>query len=295
MYNAPLYPGIEDMLKSLSEAGVILYVVTSKPTFFAQRIVEHFGILPYFEKVIGPELGNIDYSKEELVKLALDDLRSDPKDCIMVGDRHFDIEGARANNIDSIGVLYGYGSEDELKEAGATFIARDAAEVRDLICVKEIWDAYDADHNVIEGVRLIRGEESKIPKGTYHLVCDILLRHKDGSYLLMQRDPRKTCPLMWEATAGGSALKGETPLMCAMRELKEETGISTGKMTEVRRSLDDGRHCLYVGFCCETDQDKESVTLQEGETVSFKWVSAEEILKMTKDELCTVRMRPFIR
>ena len=55
----------------------------------------------------------------------------------------------------------------------------------------EIWDAYDSDYNIIDGMTLIRGEESSIPDGVYHLVCHVLVKHTDGTFLLMQRDPRK--------------------------------------------------------------------------------------------------------
>ena len=79
----------------------------------------------------------------------------------------------------------------------------------------EMWDAYDKDFRQVPGVTLVRGE--KIPAGLYHLVCDVLVRHADGSYLLMQRDRRKSYGGMWEATAGGSALRGETPAACAAR------------------------------------------------------------------------------
>lgn len=138
MYNAPLYEGIEEMLRELHENGTKLYVVTSKPTFFAQRIVEHFDILKYFVKVIGPELKDINYTKEELIRQAMCDISPEDPDavrsfCIMVGDRLYDIEGAVKNQIDSIGVLYGYGSEKELVDAGASFIARDAKEVGAII------------------------------------------------------------------------------------------------------------------------------------------------------------------
>lgn len=70
----------------------------------------------------------------------------------------------------------------------------------------EIWDAYDRNLEKIEGMTLIRGE--KIPEGVYHLVCDVIVRHTDGEYLLMQRDSRKHYGGMWKATAGGSALQG---------------------------------------------------------------------------------------
>ena len=81
----------------------------------------------------------------------------------------------------------------------------------------EIWDAYYAD-GTLAGKELIRGE--KIPAGFYHAVSEILVQHIDGDYLLMKRDPNKEAyGGYYEATAGGSALKGESPLACAEREL----------------------------------------------------------------------------
>ena len=155
----------------------------------------------------------------------------------------------------------------------------------------ELWDAYDANFNRIEGRRLIRGEG--IPAGLHHLVCDVIVRHTDGTYLLMQRDPRKHYGGMWEATAGGSALTGETPLECAVRELREETGIVSTDLAEVGTVT--SKDTIYVEFLCVTDWDKETVTLQEGETVAFRWVSREELLQMKADELVTERMQQFIK
>ena len=97
----------------------------------------------------------------------------------------------------------------------------------------ELWDAYDKDFCKIDGVTLVRGE--KIPDGMYHLVADVIVRHKDGEYLLMQRDPGKHYGGMWEATAGGSAIKGENAYECAVRELREETGIESADLIEVGR------------------------------------------------------------
>ena len=87
----------------------------------------------------------------------------------------------------------------------------------------EYWDAYDKDLNKIDGITLVRGEP--IPENVYHLVCETVVKHVDGTYLLMQRDFNKHLGGLWELTAGGSALSGETPLECAVRELMEETGI----------------------------------------------------------------------
>jgi len=156
----------------------------------------------------------------------------------------------------------------------------------------EIWDAYNRQFERINGMRLVRGET--IPEGIYHLVCDVIVKHLDGDYLLMQRDMRKHFGGMWEATAGGSALQGENPISCAIRELREETGISTNELTEVGQVINDKNHTIYVEFLCVTGCGKESIVLQEGETSAYKWVTKEDLILMKKDELVTERMQRFI-
>ncbi len=159
---------------------------------------------------------------------------------------------------------------------------------------KELWDAYDSDFKKIEGLTLVRGEEDKFPEGAYHLVCEVLVQHVDGTYLLMKRDPNKPLyPNMWEATAGGSALQGESALEGALRELCEETGIVADKLEFLDKSL--GKNCWHVRFLCVTDCDKNSIKLQEGETCDFKWVTAEEVLAMTESELVGWQMRKHIK
>ena len=157
----------------------------------------------------------------------------------------------------------------------------------------EIWDAYDKNFIKIENMVLIRGEN--IPKGVYHMVCDIIVRHIDGSYLLMQRDKQKHFGGLWEATAGGSALQGETALECAKRELREETGIDAEELVEVGQVVNDDNHSIYIEFECVTSRDKDSVLLQGGETIAYKWVGKEELLLMKRSELVTERMQKFIK
>ena len=158
----------------------------------------------------------------------------------------------------------------------------------------EIWDAYNSDFEVIERMTLVRGEEASIPDGVYHLVGHVLVRHTDGTYLLMQRDPGKSHPGMWEATAGGSALKGETPLECAIRELREDTGIEASDLEKIRWYVYDKTSSFYAEYLCVTDCDKDSVRLQEGETVAYKWASADEICDMPDNELLSGQMRYYI-
>ena len=154
----------------------------------------------------------------------------------------------------------------------------------------EIWDAYYPD-STLAGCNLVRGK--LIPDGLYHLVSEILVRHIDGDYLLMQRDPRKpNYGGYFEATAGGSALKGEKALSCAMRELQEETGIYAGTLTNIGRFV--SHNTIYENFLCVTDCDKNSVTLQEGETVSYKWVNeADFIAFVNSDSMIDVQFRRY--
>lgn len=159
----------------------------------------------------------------------------------------------------------------------------------------EIWDAYDQEGG-LTGKELVRGET--IPEGLYHLVCEILVRHADGDYLLMQRDLRKKgYPGCWEATAGGSALKGEDALACARRELYEETGITAESFTAIGRYV--SRDTIYQQFLCVTACDKAAVTLQEGETIAFRWVTeaafADFVNSDAMIEVQRVRYAPYLR
>ena len=159
--------------------------------------------------------------------------------------------------------------------------------------MSELWDAYDNNFNKLNGITLVRGES--IPDGIYHLVCEIIVKHIDGTYLLMQRDHRKHLGGMWEVTAGGSALKGENPLMGAIRELREETGLVANDLKEQKRIVHDGHHSLYVEYLCVTDCEKDSIILQEGETVDYKWIDRNTLLEMSENELASERAVKLIR
>ena len=156
----------------------------------------------------------------------------------------------------------------------------------------EVWDAYNRQFERIKCMSLVRGEV--IPDGVYHLVSDVIVKHIDGDYLLMLRDSRKHFGGMWEATAGGSALQGENPLSCARRELREETGIIADNLVEIGRVLHHGHKSFYVEYLCITDVDKDSIVLQEGETSDYKWITANELRKLSKDELATQRILNFV-
>ena len=148
----------------------------------------------------------------------------------------------------------------------------------------EIWDAYDRQGLKV-GTDLIRGE--KIGEGLYHLVCEVVVRHMDGDYLLLQRDFQKEVyPGFEEIGTGGSALKGETPLQGAYRELREESGIQAGELQEIYRVVSDRSHSIHHGYLCVTDVPKDSIVLQEGETINYRWIGKEELKDFFASEKC---------
>ncbi|HEX8709961.1 MAG TPA: HAD family hydrolase [Pyrinomonadaceae bacterium] len=117
-----VYDGVLEMLAALRAAKMRLYVATSKPKVFTDRILAHFRLTPYFDAVYGSELdGRLD-NKVELIGHVLDSERLVAGQTLMVGDRLYDIIGARQNGCRSLGVTYGYGSEEELRAAGADLI-----------------------------------------------------------------------------------------------------------------------------------------------------------------------------
>ena len=121
--NVP-YPGIEALLEQLTDAGKRLVVATSKPEEFAVRIMEHFGLAPWFSLICGAPMDESDGGrKENVIAAALRRAGAEDKNrVIMVGDRRHDVEGAHRNGLPAVGVLYGYGSREELTAAGADYI-----------------------------------------------------------------------------------------------------------------------------------------------------------------------------
>ncbi len=118
-----VYPGIESVLTNLQAQGKRLLVVSAKPQLIAHRIVQHFGLDKYFSHVYGAELDETRSNKDELIAHVLEQEKLSPDIAVMVGDRKYDIVGAAANGVASVGVLWGYGSADELKAANPTFLA----------------------------------------------------------------------------------------------------------------------------------------------------------------------------
>jgi len=129
--NSP-YSEIGHTLATLQDSGLSLFVATSKPRIYAERIVEHFELGQYFDRVFGSELDGTRSNKAELLRYALSATGSSANP-VMVGDREHDVYGALSNHMRAIGVTYGYGSLEELRNAGATHIVEQHADLLPLL------------------------------------------------------------------------------------------------------------------------------------------------------------------
>ncbi|MBQ8310969.1 MAG: HAD hydrolase-like protein [Clostridia bacterium] len=120
MFECHVYDGIREMLDELSRRGVTLVLATCKPHEFATKILEKFELLHYFRFVSGPEMDGTRNTKHEVIAHAMEQLGIDnPQDILMIGDRADDVIGAQKNGIGCAGVLWGFGSREELEAAGA--------------------------------------------------------------------------------------------------------------------------------------------------------------------------------
>jgi phosphoglycolate phosphatase len=133
LFENELFPEIPGVLEALREAGFRLWVVTSKAHVYADRIVDHFELRKSFERVYGAELSGERALKTELIAYALEREQLSARDTCMIGDRKHDIEGAGANGLPSIGILWGFGSRAELERAGASAIVETPAALPEAI------------------------------------------------------------------------------------------------------------------------------------------------------------------
>ncbi len=134
IFELELYDGVIDLLKYLKALGKKIILATSKPEIYAEKIAEHFGFLEYFDNISGALLDGSRIEKDDIIRYAIDRVGvSDISECIMIGDRSYDVLGAKAFKMDSIGVTYGYGTREELIDAGATYIVNRAEEIKNII------------------------------------------------------------------------------------------------------------------------------------------------------------------
>lgn len=134
IFECTLYDGIADLLNKLKDSGVKVIMATSKPEHFAVKLMEHFGLDSCFASICGATMDEKRSNKDEVIRYALDrNGITDTDECIMVGDRKFDVLGAKSLGLKSVGVLFGYGSREEMDKASPDFIAETVAELKEIL------------------------------------------------------------------------------------------------------------------------------------------------------------------
>lgn len=130
LYENEVYDGVVEMLQTLKKQGKKIVLATSKPEEYAVEILKHFQLYQYFDFVAGATMDGSRVEKADVIEYALELSHIvDKTETIMVGDRNYDILGAKDNGLDSIGVLFGFGDYEELKKAGATYIAETVEDI----------------------------------------------------------------------------------------------------------------------------------------------------------------------
>ncbi len=129
LFENVVYPGVPELLARLQREGYPLYVVTSKPKVYADRILRHFGLDRFFRAVYGPELDGRFDEKRELVGFILRERALDPHCTIMIGDRARDVASGKAHGTHTLGVTYGFGDEEEITAAGPDAICHKPADI----------------------------------------------------------------------------------------------------------------------------------------------------------------------
>lgn len=134
IFENEVYPGIPELLAELYNHGRKIYLATTKPVVYAERILRHFNLFNYFTAVSGSNLDGSNGAKSDLISGIIKDYRIlDPASVVMIGDRKYDIEGAKSNGILSIGVIYGYGEPGELADAAPDFVAETVPQLREIL------------------------------------------------------------------------------------------------------------------------------------------------------------------
>lgn len=133
IFKLRVYDGIEDLIKELKNSGIKVAIASSKPEKFVMRLIDYLKISHLIDFIAAPESDKAPEGKTVLVERAVNHFGVSKTRALMVGDRYFDIDGANGAGVESIGVTFGYGSREELINAGSTYLADNAEDIRKII------------------------------------------------------------------------------------------------------------------------------------------------------------------
>lgn len=230
VFESELYDGIERLLANLKKDGFLIGIASSKPQKYVQMLLEHFGVIKYFDCICGVTFTADCESKASIIARCLAELNTAPNEAIMVGDKKYDIEGAKANGVDGVGALWGYGTKFEFIEAGAKFIAEKVDDVESIAL--GYFEQIEESTGIFSGriitvhedtVMLVDGTVSKREVVDHNGGVAVIGLTDNDEVLLVRQFRAPYRETIYEIPAG-KLEKGEDPYEAAVREFQEECG-----------------------------------------------------------------------
>lgn len=234
VFESKLYDGIKELLAKLKKDGFKIGIASSKPQDYIETLLEHFGIKGYFDAVCGVTFTADCESKTSIIGRCQKELGVAGNKCIMVGDKKYDINGAKANLIDSVGVLWGYGTKFEHIEAGAKYIIDKLSDVESVALgfyeqTEEVQGIFNGNIITVhhDTVTLPNGAEAKREVVDHNGGVAVVGITDDNEILLVRQFRYPYKETIYEIPAG-KLEKGEDPLEAGKREFLEECGATAG-------------------------------------------------------------------
>ncbi len=225
-----LYDGVCDLLYRLKADGIKIGIASSKPQKYIVSLLEKYGVEKCFDSVCGVSFNADCESKQSIISRCIGELGVEKADAVMVGDRHYDIDGAKANGIASVGVLWGYGSRFEFIESGADFMAEKVDDIESIAL--GLYETTENVKGIFNGkvitvhhddVMLCNGQMAKRECVDHPGGVAVIGITNDNKVLLVRQFRYLYKETIYEIPAG-KLEKGEDPFEAGKREFREETG-----------------------------------------------------------------------
>lgn len=282
VFESKLYDGIKELLMSLKKDNIKIGIASSKPQEYIETLLDHFGIKSYFDVICGVTFTADCESKASIIARCQKELNIAGNECIMVGDKKYDIEGAKTNLIDSVGVLWGYGTKFEHIEAGAKFIVDKIEDIESVAL--GFYEQTEEVQGIFSGkiinvhtdkITLVDGTEAQREVVDHPGGVAIVGLTENNEVLMVRQFRYPYKETIYEIPAG-KLEKGEDPREAAIREFREECGAVAEKFEPL------GEIYPTPGYCGEIIRIFYATDLAFGEQ------------ELDEDEYLEVIKMPFV-
>lgn len=278
LYESELYDGVKELLARLKDDGIKIGIASSKPQAYVEKLLEKFNVIKYFDSICAVSFTADCETKASIISRCLAELDAKGNEAIVVGDRKFDIEGAKSNYIDSVAVLWGYGNKIEFAEAGAKFIVEKVDDIESVALgfyeqTEETKGIYNGNIITVHEdiVTLVDGTQAK-RELVDHPGGVAVVGLTDNNEILLVRQFRAPYKETIYEIPAGKLEKNEDIREAGIREFREECGACA----EVFESL--GEIYPTPGYCGEIIR----IFYAEGLTFGSQNLDDDEFLDVIK-------------